>query len=218
MEKVEYRSVIKFLHLKGKNNAEIKAELDGAYGESAPSLATVKFWKAEFVRGRTSVFDDDRPGRSNEVTTPETINKIHDKILADRRIKIREIAEALNLSTERAHNIIHQHLCMKKLSARWVPRLLTIKCAVAMAKLHQLGYELVDHPPYSPDLAASDFFLFPNLKNWLGGRRFASNDEVMTETSHYFSELQQNYFSEGIKKLETRLEKCIALKGDYVEK
>ena len=92
------------------------------------------------------------------------------------------------------------------------------KCAVAMAKLHQLGYELVDHPPYSPDLAASDFFLFPNLKNWLGGRRFVSNDEVMTETSHYFSELQQNYFSEGIKKLETRLEKCIALKGDYVEK
>ena len=35
------------------------------------------------------------------------------------------------------------------------------KCAVAMAKLFQLGYELIPHPAYSPDLAPCDFFLFP---------------------------------------------------------
>lgn len=217
-------------------------------------------------------------------------------ITADRRIKLLELVEALNISYERVHNIIHHHLDMKMLSARWVPRLLTIdqmrkrvttsetllamirrdpkdffrrfitvdetwvhhytpetkeqskqwrksgegppkkaksthsagkvmatvfwdakgvihidylekgktinggyyaalldrfdvelhrkrpglarkkalfhqdnapahRSAVAMAKLHELGYELVEHPPYSPDLAASDFFLFPNLKN-----------------------------------------------------
>ena len=36
--------------------------------------------------------------------------------------------------------------------------------AVATAKLVELGYELLPHPPYSPDLAACDFFLFPNSK------------------------------------------------------
>jgi [histone H3]-lysine36 N-dimethyltransferase SETMAR len=30
------------------------------------------------------------------------------------------------------------------------------------AKLHELGYELLPHPPYSPDFASSDFFLFAN--------------------------------------------------------
>ncbi|XP_031328764.1 uncharacterized protein LOC116159819 [Photinus pyralis] len=125
MEIIEYRSVIKFLHKKGKTNVQIKADLDEVYGEAAPSLATVKFWKAEFVRGRTSVFDDERPGRPNEVTTPEMINKVHNMIMADRRIKLRELVEALNIPNERVHNIIHHHLDMKKLSARWVLRLLT---------------------------------------------------------------------------------------------
>uniref|UniRef100_A0A131YT73 Transposase n=1 Tax=Rhipicephalus appendiculatus TaxID=34631 RepID=A0A131YT73_RHIAP len=37
-------------------------------------------------------------------------------------------------------------------------------CAVATAKLVELGYEVVPHPAYSPYLAPSDFFLFPNLK------------------------------------------------------
>uniref|UniRef100_T1HXT9 Uncharacterized protein n=1 Tax=Rhodnius prolixus TaxID=13249 RepID=T1HXT9_RHOPR len=43
----------------------------------------------------------------------------------DRRVKVREIASAVGISNERVHNILHQHLDMTKLSARWVPRLLT---------------------------------------------------------------------------------------------
>ena len=35
---------------------------------------------------------------------------------------------------------------------------------VAMDAVEQNGYELIPHPAYSPDLAASDFFLLPNLK------------------------------------------------------
>jgi len=34
----------------------------------------------------------------------------------------------------------------------------------AMAKLNQLRFELIAHPPYSPDLAPSDYYLYPNLK------------------------------------------------------
>jgi [histone H3]-lysine36 N-dimethyltransferase SETMAR len=40
------------------------------------------------------------------------------------------------------------------------------KSIKTMAKLHELGYELLPHPPYSPDLAPSDFFLFADLKSW----------------------------------------------------
>ncbi|CAG9833346.1 unnamed protein product [Diabrotica balteata] len=68
MEKVKYGSVIKFLHKKGTTNVQIKA----------PSLATVKFWKAEFVRGRTSVFDYERPGRPNQHAGNDQQSPSHD--------------------------------------------------------------------------------------------------------------------------------------------
>ena len=43
------------------------------------------------------------------------------------------------------------------------------KFVIAMAAVHDCGFELVDHPPNSPDLAPSDYFLAPNMKNtWLG--------------------------------------------------
>ena len=46
-----------------------------------------------------------------------------------------------------------------------------------MGKLRDLHYELLEHPPYSPDLAPSDFYLFPKLKLFLAGQRFSSNQE-----------------------------------------
>jgi len=41
-----------------------------------------------------------------------------------------------------------------------------------------LKYELLEHSPYSSDLAPSDFHLFPNLKKFVTGKRFGSNEEV----------------------------------------
>lgn len=349
MEKEQYRSVIRFLFLKGKTRDEIKTELSTVYGDASPSIATVKRWYNEFRNGRISVFDEARPGRPNEVTTEENINKVRDMLMNDRRLKLREVAEVCGLSLERVQNIVHKHLGMRKLSARWVPRLLTEEnkqnrvatskeclallkhnpkdffmryvtvdetwihhytpetkqqskqwtCPgenapkkaktvpsagkvmatvfwdsqgvihidylakgrtitgqyysdllsrfdeelkkkrprlarkkvlfhqdnapahsshIVKAKLDQLGYKILPHAPYSPDLAPCDFFLFPNMKSWLGGKRFMSNEEVIEATEEYFTEFPKTYFLEGLKKLETRWDKCILLKGDYVEK
>ena len=264
-------------------------------------LQSIKYWTAEFKRGRTSIYDEERPGRPIEVTTPEMIEKIHDILMNDRRLKVREIGEAVGISIERVQKIWNDDLDMRKLCARWVPRLLTIDhkhirvttskeclamlkrnpkeflrrfitvdetwihyctpeikeqskqwtfrgesapkkakvtisankvmatvfwdargiihidylqkgktinveyysnssdrfndvlkekrphlakkkvvfhqdnarvhtCVVAMAKFHELRYELLPHPPYPPDVAPLDYFLFPNLKKWLGGK------------------------------------------------
>ena len=53
------------------------------------------------------------------------------------------------------------------------------KSVLAMGKLRDLHYELLEHPPYSPDLAPSDFCLFPKLKRLLAGQRFSSNQEAI---------------------------------------
>ncbi|GBP09164.1 Histone-lysine N-methyltransferase SETMAR [Eumeta japonica] len=85
-------------------------------------------------------------------------------------------------------------------------------CLVTIAKIHELRYELLPHPAYSPDLDPCDYYLFLNLKKWLGGKRFESNEEVITETNAYFESLEKTYYLEGIKKLEKRWTNCIELK------
>ena len=52
-------------------------------------------------------------------------------------------------------------------------------CKVAMDAVERNGYELIPHPAYSPDLAPSDLFLFPNLKKDIRGCHFRSDEEVV---------------------------------------
>lgn len=78
------QSVIRFYFLEGKLRSEIKKRIDAEYGDSSPSLATVKNWFNVFQRGRTSVFDDPRSGDPKTATTEDNVTKIHDLVLADR--------------------------------------------------------------------------------------------------------------------------------------
>ena len=87
--------------------------------------------------------------------------------------------------------------------------------AIATMKLIELRYELLPHPTYSPDLVPCDFFLFPNMKKWLGGKRFTSNEEAIAATEAYFANFDKPYFLDGLEKLEYHWTKCIELKGDY---
>lgn len=79
---------------------------------------------AEFKRGRTSLADE-RSGRPTTVTTTDNIEKIHQMVLDDCRIKVREIAEAVGISIKRVCHILTEELNMRKLTMHWVPRLLT---------------------------------------------------------------------------------------------
>ena len=87
-----------------------------------------------------------------------------------------------------------------------------------MAKVLELGLKLLPHPLYSPDLTPSDFFLFPNLKVRLGGKKFSSHEEIMAAVDKDFKGFETSYFSEETKKLEERWTKCVEVGGDYVEK
>jgi hypothetical protein len=58
---------------------------------------------------------------------------------------------------------------------------------LAIGKLRDLHYELLEHPPYSPDLAPSDFSLFPKIKRFLAGQRFSSNQEATAAVEVHFA-------------------------------
>jgi transcriptional regulator with XRE-family HTH domain len=85
------------------------------YGHSSPSFSTIKKLAGEFNRGRTSLEEDPREGRPKSETTPETIEQVHDMVLDDRRMKVREIAETIGISKERVGYILHEELDMKVL-------------------------------------------------------------------------------------------------------
>ena len=80
------------------------------------------------------------------------------------------------------------------------------KSITTMARLHELHFELLLYPPYSPDLAPSDYWLFTDLKRMLQVKRFGSNEEVISETEAYFKAKDKMFYKKGIKLLEKMLE------------
>ncbi|XP_067143912.1 protein GVQW3-like [Centruroides vittatus] len=99
--------------------------MDEVLGESAPSYTIVEKWTALFKSGRESVEDDPCSGQPSTAVTEENIDKVHDLVLADHRLKTCEIAETTGISINRVYHILTENLGMTKVSARRVPRLLT---------------------------------------------------------------------------------------------
>ncbi|XP_073399608.1 histone-lysine N-methyltransferase SETMAR-like [Dendrobates tinctorius] len=349
MEKNKLRAVIKYLCLKKMSTKDIHSDLVETLGDSSPPYSTVARWAKEFKLGRTSTEDEHREGRPSTSLNEENVKKVEEVVLADRRVTIRHVAEVTGISYGSIQRILAKELHMKKVSARWVPKMLTDeqkkkrvdisianlkkfqadkehflsrfltmdetwihhfdpetkqqsmtwkradeptpkkfkvsssagkvmasvfldaegiimvdyfekgatitgsycaeqirrlreaikekrrdklragvlfhqdnapahKAAVAMATIQEAGFELVENPLYSPDLAPSDFFLFPRLKEHLRGKKFDDNSDVITAVGEFFEGQDQEFFSKGILSLEKRWTKCIDLLGDYVEK
>ena len=123
--KVQCRTIIRYLYLKGQTGKEINCKLADVYGSSAPSYAQVKFWVGEFKRGRTSLEDEARFGRPLDATDEEKYKKVRDLVYSDRRIQVEEIEQSLGISHGSISTILHDRLGMLKLSARWVPKSLS---------------------------------------------------------------------------------------------
>ena len=84
--------------------------------------------------------------------------------------------------------------------------------------LAQINVKCIPHPPYCPDLALCDFFLFPNLKKHLRGRRFQSSEAVVKAVEAVLKNLSKNGFQHAFADWQKRWDKCIASNGDYFEK
>ena len=94
---------------------------------NVPSYAQVKFWGGEFKHGRTSLEDEARSGRPLDATDEEMCKKVRDLVYSDRRIQVEEIAQALGISHGSVSTILHDRLGIRKLTARWVPKSLSVE-------------------------------------------------------------------------------------------
>ena len=92
------------------------------------------------------------------------------------------------------------------------------KSRVAQVAISECKFKQLNHLPYSPNLAPSDYYLFRNLKFHLHGTGFRDDDELKAATEAWFEDQIDDFYFKGIDCLKEKWAKCIEVKGDYIEK
>ena len=121
---LEERYAIKFCLKLGKNATETYGMLQTAFLPSRMNQASVFEWHKRFKEGRESVKDDERCGKSKEVRTPELIGQLKNFMDKDRRVSIETINAQFDVRVGTIHTIIREELKMRKIGAKFVPRVL----------------------------------------------------------------------------------------------
>lgn len=83
-------------------------------------------------------------------------------------------------------------------------------------KLLRLGWDVLPHPPYSPDLAPSDYHLFRSLQNSLNGKSFAHVEAIKLHLDQFFNNKTQAFYEQGIMNMPERWQKVIDNVGKYI--
>ena len=125
MSKENFRFYIKVRTALNISAGAIYDELYSFCGDQAPSYAIAKRWAKWFREGREEVEDEARPGRPVTETTSENIEQVRLIIDDDPHITIEEMQEQTGLSHGTVQRIITDHLNLKKVTARYIPKNLT---------------------------------------------------------------------------------------------
>lgn len=340
---------IKVETLRGKKPLEIFKALQEVSPECTLPYSTVCRWASQFKTGREGIAHLPIPGRKIDTTDNFMIEKVATLLNVDRRLTCDEIAYELGISHGSVYKILTQHLGMRKISARWVPHMLSKnekdrrmdncrqllrrydseqdsmlnrivaidetwirsfepelkrqssewhtpnsprpvkfrrsmncpkmlmifaydsigvlasyrvpngktvnkecyhmflrsvlrpairrkrpellavgplilhdnaschKSGVVKALLEEYEWEVLPHPPYSPDISPPDFDLFPKLKEPLRGIRYSDLDELHEAMNAEVRRINKNCLATGIRALPRRWERVIESKGDYFE-
>ena len=113
----EVKTNIKFLVKLGWKRTEIIKALQTVYKDDAPKKTCVYKWIERFRDGREAVEDDEGRRRPTTSKNNEKIDFVRN-LVKDGRLTVYQIAETVGISVGSAHSILHDDLCLSKLSAR----------------------------------------------------------------------------------------------------
>jgi transposase len=89
--------------------------------------------------------------------------------------------------------------------------------AIVLTFLKKEKVTILPYPPYSPDLAPCDFFLFLKLKSFLAGRKYKSRQALESAIHQYLITVPKSAYRDAFKKWIHRLKLCIYSHGEYLE-
>lgn len=83
--------------------------------------------------------------------------------------------------------------------------------------IDELGWTLLEHPPYSPDLAPSDYHLFRSMEHHLRNKKFRNENELENSLISFFNSKDPEFYHRGIHLLPEMWANCIESDGDYFD-
>jgi len=99
--------------------------LQQADGEDCLSRTQCHEWYQRFKSGRTSIEDDSKYGQPSTSIDDDNVEKVLALIHQNRRLTVHEVAEEVGTSKSSCHLILTENLKMRRVAAKFVPRLLT---------------------------------------------------------------------------------------------
>ncbi|XP_055910513.1 protein GVQW3-like [Eupeodes corollae] len=118
MEELKSQRICKFCVLNDLNCNNVCEMLQKAYGESAMKKTSVYEWYKRFQDGRE---------HNTSIIIDENMKKVEKMVINDRRITIREVADKIGISNGSSHNIFSYVLGMKRVAAKFIPKLLNFE-------------------------------------------------------------------------------------------
>ncbi|KAK6726303.1 hypothetical protein RB195_004552 [Necator americanus] len=170
-------------------------------------------WFQRFENGNESLEDEEHRSRP-QVVDDELLKKA---IESDPTQTTRKLALEFGCSNstidEHLHTIGKTNRCGK-----WVPHKLSDENKAvrkSKKKFEELGWKVLPHPPYSLDLAPSDYHLFRSMHHGLSEKTFNNIDEVRSWVASYFDSQPTKFFEDGIHNLHDRWRSVVDSCGEY---
>ena len=121
----EQRVIIRFLHLRGMKPIEIRHQLSETCNDGVMDVKNVHSWVQHFKEGQTSCENKPKEPRPRTSRSEDMIARVEQMVMEDRRLTVKQMAANAGISVGSLDTILHDDLKMRKVSARWVPRMLT---------------------------------------------------------------------------------------------
>ncbi|KAJ8953293.1 hypothetical protein NQ318_015875 [Aromia moschata] len=120
---LEQRMAIKFCVKLEKSAAETIPMLKKAFGVDC--LSDRQIFRKAFAEGREDVNDENRAGRPSTSSSDDNVKRVRDLLNTNRRLSVRLISETLDITKTIVHEIVSESLGMRKVCAKFVPKVLT---------------------------------------------------------------------------------------------
>ena len=139
---------MKFCQKLHDSQVETIRKIQQVFSNDAMGITQSKEWYNRFKDGRISVESDTRSSRPSTSRNDELIDQVRALVMQDRRVTIRELAEEVGISTGSVHSIPTNDLATWRVSAKFVPKLLTME-----QKQHHLevSQDMLDYANSDPE-------------------------------------------------------------------
>ena len=131
----QIRSYIKNRCILGIQAKGILNEICRVYGNNELSFSSVTRWCKKFKSGVDSVKDAPHARRPKTATSQKIVEKVKKLVATDARFTTRHIAKCVGISVGAANTILRRDLKMRRISARWIPHLLTKEQKLARVRI-----------------------------------------------------------------------------------